>query len=59
MANRFGFGEKTGLPIRGEAAGRMANDEWMMANHGRRILSGDLANMSHRSGAPSPPLPFR
>ena len=53
MANRFGFGEKTGLPIRGEAAGRMANDEWMIANYGRRILAGDVANMSIGQGAVS------
>ena len=51
MANRFGYGEKTGLPIRGEAAGRMANDEWMIANYGRRILAGDVANMSIGQGA--------
>ena len=51
MANRLGFGERTGLPIKGEAAGRVADDDWMMVNYGRKILQGDLANMSIGQGA--------
>jgi len=51
MANRLGFGERTGLPIKGEAAGRVADDDWMMVNYGRKIASGDLANMSIGQGA--------
>jgi len=51
MANRLGYGERTGLPIKGESAGRVANDDWMMVNYGRKILQGDLANMSIGQGA--------
>jgi penicillin-binding protein 2 len=51
MANRLGFGERSGLPIKGEEAGRVANDDWMLANYGRKILQGDLANMSIGQGA--------
>jgi penicillin-binding protein 2 len=51
MANRLGYGERTGLPIKGEAAGRVADDDWMMINYGRKILQGDLANMSIGQGA--------
>ena len=51
MANRLGYGERTGLPIKGEAAGRVANDDWMLANYKRKILQGDLANMSIGQGA--------
>ncbi len=45
MASRFGFGERTGLPIRGEAAGRVADDEYMIKYEGRRVGLGDLTNM--------------
>lgn len=51
MATRLGYGERTGLPIRGEAVGHVASDDWMMVTHGRKILPGDLANMSIGQGA--------
>ncbi|MGI8604517.1 MAG: penicillin-binding transpeptidase domain-containing protein [Verrucomicrobiales bacterium] len=50
MATRLGYGERVGLPIRGEAAGLMANDEWMQRYQRRRILGGDLASMSIGQG---------
>ncbi len=50
LSRRLGFGAKTGLPLTGENAGLVPNDEWMMANQKRRILNGDTANMSIGQG---------
>ena len=36
--------------MRGEAEGRIPNDEYMKATHGRKILNGDIANMSIGQG---------
>ena len=47
---KLGFGAKCGIPLRGEAEGRIPNDEYMKATHGRRILNGDIANMSIGQG---------
>ena len=49
-ALKLGFGAKCGIPLRGEAEGRIPNDEYMKATHGRRILNGDIANMSIGQG---------
>lgn len=49
-ASRLGFGAKTGIPLRGEAEGRLPNDEYMKATHGRKILNGDIANLSIGQG---------
>src|SRR5436189_594263 len=49
-AARLGVGAKCGIPLRGEAEGRVPNDEDMKATHGRRILNGDIANMSIGQG---------
>src|ERR1700730_8484564 len=46
----LGFGTKCGIPLRGEAEGRVPNDEYMKATHGRRLLNGDIANMSIGQG---------
>lgn len=46
----LGFGAKCGIPLRGEAEGRVPNDEYMKAMHGRRLLNGDIANMSIGQG---------
>ncbi len=46
----LGFGAKCGIPLRGEADGRVPNDEYMKATHGRRLLNGDIANMSIGQG---------
>src|SRR5205823_5910404 len=45
-----GFGVKCGIPLRGEAEGRVPNDEYMKATHGRRLLNGDIANLSIGQG---------
>jgi penicillin-binding protein 2 len=49
-ALKLGFGAKCGIPLRGEAEGRIPNDEYMKATHGRRLLNGDIANMSIGQG---------
>jgi penicillin-binding protein 2 len=49
-ALQLGFGTKCGVPLRGEAEGRVPNDEYMKATHGRRLLNGDIANMSIGQG---------
>jgi penicillin-binding protein 2 len=46
----LGFGAKCGIPLRGEAEGRVPNDDYMKATHGRRLLNGDIANMSIGQG---------
>ncbi|MFT3990360.1 MAG: penicillin-binding transpeptidase domain-containing protein [Luteolibacter sp.] len=50
LARRMGFGERTGLPLIGETAGLVPNDEWMLKNEKRRILDGDTANLSIGQG---------
>jgi Cell division protein FtsI/penicillin-binding protein 2 len=45
-----GFGAKCGIPLRGEVEGRIPNDEYMKATHDRKILNGDIANMSIGQG---------
>jgi penicillin-binding protein 2 len=47
---KLGFGAKCGIPLRGEAEGRVPNDEYMKAMHGRKLLNGDLANLSIGQG---------
>ena len=49
-AQRLGFGAKTGIPLRGEVEGRVPNDTYMKATHGRRLLNGDIANLSIGQG---------
>src|SRR6266581_1892472 len=49
-ALKLGFGVKCGIPLRGEAEGRVPNDEYMKATHGRRLLNGDIANLSIGQG---------
>jgi penicillin-binding protein 2 len=49
-ALKLGFGAKCGIPLRGEADGRVPNDDYMKATHGRRILNGDIANLSIGQG---------
>jgi penicillin-binding protein 2 len=51
LARRLGFGQTTGLPLIGENAGLVPNDEWMMKNERRRILNGDTANLSIGQGS--------
>jgi penicillin-binding protein 2 len=49
-ALQLGFGAKCGIPLRAEAEGRVPNDDYMKATHGRRLLNGDIANMSIGQG---------
>src|SRR5213082_3749803 len=49
-ALQLGFGAKCGIPLRGEAEGRIPNDEYMKATHGRKLLNGDIANLSIGQG---------
>src|SRR6266513_67456 len=49
-ALKLGFGVKCGIPLRGEAEGRVPNDQYMKATHGRRLLNGDIANLSIGQG---------
>jgi penicillin-binding protein 2 len=49
-ALQLGFGAKCGIPLRGEAEGRVPNDEYMKATHGRKLLNGDIANLSIGQG---------
>jgi penicillin-binding protein 2 len=49
-ALELGFGAKCGIPLRGEVEGRVPNDEYMKASHGRKLLNGDIANLSIGQG---------
>src|SRR5438105_3069395 len=49
-ALKLGFSAKCGIPLRGEAEGRVPNDEYMKATHGRKLLNGDIANLSIGQG---------
>ena len=50
MARRLGYGEKSGLPLVGEATGLVPTNEWMLANQKRRFMNGDSANMAIGQG---------
>lgn len=50
ISRRLGMGERTGLPVIGEAQGLVPTNEWMRQNHGRRFMDGDAANMSIGQG---------
>ncbi len=47
---KMGFGAKCGIPLRGEVEGRIPTNEYMKATHGRKILNGDIANISIGQG---------
>ena len=49
-AARLGFGAKCGIPLRGEVEGRLPNDQYMKQTHGRKLLNGDVANLSIGQG---------
>jgi penicillin-binding protein 2 len=49
-ALKLGFGAKCGIPLRGEVEGRVPNDQYMKATHGRKLLNGDIANLSIGQG---------
>lgn len=49
-ADAVGLGRRTGIPLRAEARGNIPNDEYMLRVHNRKILQGDIANMSIGQG---------
>ncbi len=49
-AHHLGLAKSTGLPLKGEAVGNIPDDQYMLRVHGRKILPGDLANMSIGQG---------
>lgn len=50
VARRFGFGEKTGLPLVGEASGLVPTNEYMQRVHRRSFKDGDAVNHSIGQG---------
>jgi penicillin-binding protein 2 len=51
VGNMLGFGQKSGLPLSGDAAGILPGPEWMRANYPReRWSSGQTANASIGQG---------
>ena len=50
-SSRLGLGSKTGIPIGAEEQGNLMTTEYMMKHHNRRIMPGDIANMSIGQGA--------
>ena len=49
-ALKMGYGAKCGIPLRGEVEGRIPNDKYMKETHGRKLLNGDIANLSIGQG---------
>ena len=49
-AQRFGFGAKTGIPLRSEVEGLVPTAEYLKKKEGRRFTDGDLANFSIGQG---------
>jgi penicillin-binding protein 2 len=49
-ADALGLGRRTGIPLRAESRGNIPNDDYMLRVHKRKILQGDVANMSIGQG---------
>ena len=49
-ATRLGLGAKTGIPIGSEEPGNIMTPEYMLKHYNRRIMPGDIANMSIGQG---------
>ncbi|MBX9742336.1 MAG: penicillin-binding protein 2 [Chthoniobacterales bacterium] len=49
-AHRLGLGNRTGIPLKGEAKGNIPDDQYMLRVQHRKILPGDIANMSIGQG---------
>lgn len=47
---QLGLGRRTGLMLEAEASGNVPTDEYMLRVHKRRILPGDVANLSIGQG---------
>ncbi len=50
MAIKLGFGEKTGIPLKAEAAGTVPTNARKMEQRGSKLSSGELANISIGQG---------
>jgi len=49
-AEALGLGHRTGIPLGSETRGNIPNDEYMLRVHKRKILQGDVANISIGQG---------
>ncbi len=49
-AARLGLGMRTGIPLNGEAEGRVMTEEYMMRVNKRQMYNGDIANLSIGQG---------
>lgn len=49
-ATRLGLGRRTGIPLNAEEKGNIPTDDYMLRVHKRKILKGDVANMSIGQG---------
>jgi penicillin-binding protein 2 len=49
-SSRLGLGAKTGIPLASEEPGNLMTTEYMLKVHNRRIMPGDIANMSIGQG---------
>ena len=49
-ASRLGLGAKTGIPIGSEEPGNLMTPEYMLKHYKRRIMPGDIANLSIGQG---------
>jgi penicillin-binding protein 2 len=46
----LGLGKRTGIPLNAESRGNIPTDDYMLRVHKRKILQGDIANMSIGQG---------
>ena len=49
-ARALGLGRRTGIPLAAEAGGNIPTDDYMLKVHRRKILQGDVANISIGQG---------
>ncbi len=49
-SRRLGLGERTGIPLEAETAGRIPDNDYMQQTYERKLWDGDLANMSIGQG---------
>jgi penicillin-binding protein 2 len=49
-AEALGLGKRTGIPLNAESRGNIPTDDYMLRVHKRKILQGDIANMSIGQG---------
>lgn len=50
MAQRLGFGERTGIPLKAEGEGFVPTNSYMVQNRNHKILGGELANIAIGQG---------